>query len=350
MTMNLTLVKGAIARLFRDEFYCNDNKERFMPVLQVHKLENDSVWLSDGIHFKAGLLRLNLVELCSIGKLKTGSVVRLTNFEVNVFKTTKLILIYDLNVICQCEVIGNPILLPENALSDCGQQRKVNLTGVIERMFRMGGFVSRPELQVIGAKLLVNSDTYLYLSDGIHFKPGLLQLDDFNLSSLHVGSIVRLTDYFVDKWIIFINDLEVVQDKCDLIGEHVTPLYSVGMPDLTQGAIARMCCDKFSCDEEFKRTLLQVIHVYTHQLLLSDGLNFNIATLPMNLEWNSKLQVGSVVELKSFTVCDIQNTRVIHIFDLDVLQDKCMLIGKPLPLPKNAPVLDVKLDKGVMYE
>ncbi|RHN55721.1 putative nucleic acid-binding protein [Medicago truncatula] len=212
----------------------------------------------------------------------------------------------------------------------------------------MGDFVSRPELQVIGAKQLVDSDTYLYLSDGIHFKPGLLQLDDdFNLSSLHVGSIVRLTDYFVDKWIIFINDLEVVQDKCDLIGEHVTPLYSGERADLTEGAIARMCCDKFSCDEEFKPTLLQVIHVYTHQLLLSDGLNFNIATLPMNLEWNSKLQVGSVVELKSFTVCAIQNTRVIHIFDLDVIQEKRMLIGKPLPLPKNAPVLDVKLDKGV---
>jgi hypothetical protein len=38
--------------------------------------------------------------------------------------------------------------------------------------------------------------------------------------------------------------------------------------------------------------------------------------------------------------------RVIIIFDLDVILDKCELIGEPVQLPKNAPDLVVIPDKG----
>jgi hypothetical protein len=38
--------------------------------------------------------------------------------------------------------------------------------------------------------------------------------------------------------------------------------------------------------------------------------------------------------------------RVVIISELDVILDKCRLIGQPVPLPKIKPDLDVKLDKG----
>lgn len=84
-------------------------------------------------------------------------------------------------------------------------------------------------------------------------------------------------------------------------------------------------------------------------LLLSDGLCYNTAILPRNLlelVHSGRLQKGSFVQLTHFTASLIQNHKVIIIFDLYVILDKCELIGEPVQLPKNAPDLVVIPDKG----
>jgi len=54
--------------------------------------------------------------------------------------------------------------------------------------------------------------------------------------------------------------------------------------NLTQGAIERMYNDNFSCDEEEFKPVLQVIHMETSPLWLSDGTHSTIAIISPDLE------------------------------------------------------------------
>jgi len=78
--------------------------------------------------------------------------------------------------------------------------------------------------------------------------------------------------------------------------------------NLMQGAIERMYSDNLSCDEEEFKPVLQVIHMESSPLWLSDGSHSTIAMLSPDLDEefeylpdsSKRLQKGSFVKLTNF--------------------------------------------------
>lgn len=120
--------------------------------------------------------------------------------------------------------------------------------------------------------------------------------------------------------------------------------------NLTQGAIVTMCFTSENTSEEL-HPVLQVIDLKLvqsqqnsaterYRVVLSDGLYYQqgmLATQKNELVHSGRLQKGSIVKLSQFICNDVQNRKIIIIVDLDVIMDKCDLIGKPDPAPKEAP-------------
>ncbi|KAK7367074.1 hypothetical protein VNO80_09082 [Phaseolus coccineus] len=115
---------------------------------------------------------------------------------------------------------------------------------------------------------------------------------------------------------------------------------------LTPGAIKEIC--GANCSSGLK-PVLQVIdlklvqsqqasNTERYRLVLSDGSFYQqgmLATQMNELVHSGKLQKGSVVRLVQFICNDVQNRKIIVIIDLDVVVEKCELIGEPVALPKD---------------
>ncbi|WVZ12151.1 hypothetical protein V8G54_016681 [Vigna mungo] len=118
---------------------------------------------------------------------------------------------------------------------------------------------------------------------------------------------------------------------------------------LTPGAIKEIC--GANCSSSLK-PVLQVIdlklvqsqqanNTERYRLILSDGSFYQqgmLATQMNELVHSGKLQKGSVVRLTQFICNDVQNRKIIVIIDLDVVVEKCELIGEPVSLPKDGSV------------
>ncbi|KAF7829144.1 replication protein A 70 kDa DNA-binding subunit A [Senna tora] len=116
--------------------------------------------------------------------------------------------------------------------------------------------------------------------------------------------------------------------------------------NLTEGAITIMCRDDFSSED--LKPVLQVIdlklvqsqqHSATerYRLVLSDGTYYQqgmLATQKNELVNSGRLQKGSVVKLTQFICNVVQNRKIIIIIELDMVLDKCDLIGEPKQAPK----------------
>nr|KYP66489.1 Replication protein A 70 kDa DNA-binding subunit [Cajanus cajan] len=117
---------------------------------------------------------------------------------------------------------------------------------------------------------------------------------------------------------------------------------------LTPGAITTMCSG--NCTEELK-PVLQVLELKLvqsqqnstterYRLVLSDGSFYQqgmLATQKNDLVHSQRLQKGSVVRLTQFICNVVQNRKIIIIVDLDVLMDKCEVIGDPVAAPRGTP-------------
>ncbi|CAJ1930951.1 unnamed protein product [Sphenostylis stenocarpa] len=115
---------------------------------------------------------------------------------------------------------------------------------------------------------------------------------------------------------------------------------------LTPGAIKEIC--GANCSSGLK-PVLQVIdlklvqsqqasNTERYRLVLSDGSFYQqgmLATQMNDLVHSGRLQKGSVVRLVQFICNDVQNRKIIVIIDLDVVLEKCELIGEPVALPKD---------------
>ncbi|XP_058784422.1 uncharacterized protein LOC131659223 [Vicia villosa] len=394
MAVNLT--HGAIARICSNESVYSPDRE-FKPILQVIKVKNRCVWLSDGTNSNLGMLVSKLFNLVFSTLLHEGSVVKLTNYTLSK-SLHRIIFILDLDVAPdKYHLIGQPLPLPKNAsslqpnVSDLqfsnlrlSDERKYLTQNAIEII--CSGVVSdslscdndfKPVLQVLDAK-----KNYICLSDGNHaiyaVPPSNLaeELRYYNVEILSSGleqelvlsprlnsfSIVKLTNYMLKNFdghkFIIIFDYDVVPDTCDLIGSPVLlPETNVPMSinaiqkfsstwtpvNLTQGAIEIMFSDEYSCDKGF-RPVLQILFMSINSLLLSDGLYANTVNLPKNLTElvrTRRLQTWSVIKVTHFYVSVIQNRRTITIVDLDVILDDCGLIGRPVKPPNNVPEINV---------
>ncbi|WJX56186.1 hypothetical protein P8452_41866 [Trifolium repens] len=109
--------------------------------------------------------------------------------------------------------------------------------------------------------------------------------------------------------------------------------------NLTPGAIKTVC---FTSEE--LQPVLQVIDLKLvqssqnstserYRLVLSDGSFYQqgmLATQMNQLVKEQKLQKGSIVRLTQYVCNDVQNRKIIIIVDLEVVLDKCDLIGNPV--------------------
>ncbi|KAK7407071.1 hypothetical protein VNO78_08712 [Psophocarpus tetragonolobus] len=115
---------------------------------------------------------------------------------------------------------------------------------------------------------------------------------------------------------------------------------------LTEGAIMQMCGG--SCPDDLKPVLqvidLKLVQSQQHsateryRLVLSDGSFYQqgmLATQKNDLVRDGALQKGSVVRLTQFICNSVQNRKIIIIVDLDVVHNKCELIGEPAAAPKD---------------
>ncbi|MED6147416.1 hypothetical protein PIB30_043808 [Stylosanthes scabra] len=108
---------------------------------------------------------------------------------------------------------------------------------------------------------------------------------------------------------------------------------------LTPSAITTICGNNFSSIENL-RPVLQVIDVKLlsspqprYRLVLSDGSHYQhsiLATHKNHLLFSGILQTTSIILLTKFTSTVIQNRKIIIIVDLDVILEKCNLIGTPV--------------------
>ncbi|KAL2348815.1 hypothetical protein Fmac_002815 [Flemingia macrophylla] len=142
---------------------------------------------------------------------------------------------------------------------------------------------------------------------------------------------------------------------------------------LTPGAITTMCSG--SCTDELK-PVLQVLELKLvqsqqnstterYRLVLSDGSFYQqgmLATQKNDLVHSQRLQKGSVVRLTQFICNVVQNRnvdidrlvnlhasgeRIIIIVDLDVLLDKCEVIGTPVAAPRGTPAEPATGQSGI---
>ncbi|XP_054791912.1 LOW QUALITY PROTEIN: replication protein A 70 kDa DNA-binding subunit A-like [Prosopis cineraria] len=119
--------------------------------------------------------------------------------------------------------------------------------------------------------------------------------------------------------------------------------------NLTGGAIITMCRDDFSCED--LKPVLQVIdlklvqsqqhnNTERYRLVLSDGSHYQqgmLATQKNELVHAGRLQKGSVVKLTQFICNVVQSRKIIIIIELDMVLDRCDLIGEPVAAPRAAP-------------
>ncbi|BFG30809.1 hypothetical protein CerSpe_170830 [Prunus speciosa] len=120
---------------------------------------------------------------------------------------------------------------------------------------------------------------------------------------------------------------------------------------LTEGAIMKICTGEYH-DETWK-PILQVLDVRMvntarsgaqpgpdnerYRVLISDGSHHQqgmLGTQKNTLVQQGLLQKGSIVCLKQFTCTQVQNRLIIIIIELDLVLDKCDLIGEPVAGPK----------------
>ncbi|MED6113370.1 hypothetical protein PIB30_070090 [Stylosanthes scabra] len=108
---------------------------------------------------------------------------------------------------------------------------------------------------------------------------------------------------------------------------------------LTPSAITTICGNDFSLLQNL-RPVLQVIDVKPlsspetrYRLMLSDGSHYHQSMLTImnnHLLVSGILQTGSIILLTNFTCPVVQNRPIIIIIDLDVILEKCNLIGTPV--------------------
>ncbi|KAI4327970.1 hypothetical protein L6164_020372 [Bauhinia variegata] len=129
--------------------------------------------------------------------------------------------------------------------------------------------------------------------------------------------------------------------------------------NLTEGAITFMCRDDFS-SEDLKPVLqvidLKLVQAQQHsateryRLVLSDGSHYQqgmLATQKNELVHTGRLQKGSVVRLTQYICNVVQNRKIIIIIELDVVLEKCDLIGEPAPAPRTVPTQSSTGQSGV---
>ncbi|XP_061366097.1 replication protein A 70 kDa DNA-binding subunit A-like [Gastrolobium bilobum] len=129
--------------------------------------------------------------------------------------------------------------------------------------------------------------------------------------------------------------------------------------NLTEGAISTMSSDDFSSED--LRPVLQVIdlklvqssqhsHSERYRLVLSDGSLYQqgmLGTQKNELIHSGRLQKGSVVKLTQFVCNAVQGRKIIIIIELEVLLDKCDLIGEPIPASKNVSAQSASGQSGI---
>ncbi|XP_027360688.1 replication protein A 70 kDa DNA-binding subunit A [Abrus precatorius] len=120
--------------------------------------------------------------------------------------------------------------------------------------------------------------------------------------------------------------------------------------ELTEGAILMMCDNNFSSEELMP--VLQVIELKQvqsqqnsaterYRLALSDGSHYlqgMLATQKNELVHSGRLQKGSVIKLTQFICNVVQNRKIIITIELEIVLDKCELIGQPVSPPRNGVV------------
>ncbi|TYG42258.1 hypothetical protein ES288_D12G242000v1 [Gossypium darwinii] len=141
--------------------------------------------------------------------------------------------------------------------------------------------------------------------------------------------------------------------------------------NLTGGAVARIINREVSTERDLK-PLLQVIELKEvqttsknpqqqqqqqqqepkkserYRLLLSDGSLTQqgmLATSKNELVKSSKLQIGSVIQLTQYICNVIQDRMIVIIIELDVIVEKCDIIGKPVAAPRSSRLTQAPTDQ-----
>lgn len=139
--------------------------------------------------------------------------------------------------------------------------------------------------------------------------------------------------------------------------------------NLTGGAVARIINREVSTEKDLK-PLLQVIELKEvqttsknpqqqqqqqepkkserYRLLLSDGSLTQqgmLATSKNELVKSSKLQIGSVIQLTQYICNVIQDRMIVIIIELDVIVEKCDIIGKPVAAPRSSRLTQAPTDQ-----
>ncbi|PRQ18608.1 putative nucleic acid-binding protein [Rosa chinensis] len=402
--MDPRLTEGAILKITTE--FVDDN---YKPILQVIDLkqihtqrgggqvtERYRVVISDGSHTAQGILSTQQNFLVQQGHLQKGSFVCLNQFICTTIQGRMIIIIVLLDVLVnKCDIIGQAARF-SNALSSRTRLVDQTTETIISEPYSLPAMDARltegailkitteyfddnykPILQVIDLKQIhthgggqVTERYRVAVSDGSHTEQGMLATQqNFLVQQGHLqkGSVVRLKQFtcptIQGRKIILIVVLDVLVDKCDIIGQAarfsnalsprtrlvdqttetiISEPYSLPAMDarLTEGAILNITTEYF--DDNYK-PILQVIdlkQIHTHgggqvteryRVAVSDGYHTEqgmLATQQNFLVQQGHLQKGSVVRLNQFTCTTIQGRKIIIIISLNVLVDKCDIIGQ----------------------
>ncbi|KAL1315842.1 replication protein A 70 kDa DNA-binding subunit A-like [Arachis hypogaea] len=127
---------------------------------------------------------------------------------------------------------------------------------------------------------------------------------------------------------------------------------------LTESAITKMCENSSSAEDlkpilqvmDFKLVQSQQNNTERFRLVLSDGSHYQqsmLATQKNDLIHSGKLQRGSIIVLNQYTCSLVQGRSIIIIIELDILLDKCELLGKPVSATKFAPSQSATDQSGI---
>ncbi|KAL3000108.1 hypothetical protein AAZX31_09G194800 [Glycine max] len=304
--MAVSLTQGAITEICRGN--CSENLQPVLQVIELKQVQSQQnstverycVVLSDGSFYQQGMLATQKNDLVHSGKLQKGSVLRLTQFLCNVVQNHKIIIIIDLDVILDyCELIGQPVSTPKHTPKEPG----VNF----------------------GNSQSLNSSSH---AGGMNARP--------NVS----GS-------------------SIYYPKANPPARNDPPAYPKAKT-LTQGAIMEICSGN---DPKNLQPVLQVIEfklvqsqqnstIERYRVVLSDGSFYQqgmLATQKNELIYSGRLQQGAIIRLTQFICNVVQNRKIIIIVDLDVICEKCELIGEPVAAPKGAPAESATGQSGFTF-
>ncbi|TVU05638.1 hypothetical protein EJB05_48807 [Eragrostis curvula] len=204
------LTQGVVAAMFEGEITVQQQ-----PLMQVVSFPSeDQIELSDGVHKAYGFLLPHLRHLVSDNRLRKGTIVHIPKF---VFEE-RYFSIEELEVLqTEHKMIGRPTFYEPHLH---GPSYKGHLTpGAVAAIFEGEIPVEQqPVMQVVD---FPRFGCKIELSDGVHKAHGFLLPHLRHLVSdnrLLNGTIVRVLKIRADDWSFSIEELEVLQKGCKLIG------------------------------------------------------------------------------------------------------------------------------------